>query len=347
MPLVSSEKVVARPMRNAYSSDVAVVGLEIAESATAISAYVETDRVSQRKRLRLSQPPTPDVALARIHDLILRALSDAPAVETPPESPLPPLRLGVAFWGRLDRDRGAVRELRQNPSWNDFPLAETLSARYGGPVALETAVNAAAWGEEAERAGGVAAGSLLYLHVGREISAAAVQDGHLLVRHDAVEERFGHSTVAVSGPRCRCGGYGHLTPVASAQSLVRSMIGRAVEDEESYRVMLEITGGRAEALTAPQVVQLATAGNAVAADIVAIALDALALALSNAVLLLSSSAVIIGGPLTEAGETFLAPLRARMVTLLGDSMPLPSLSMATLEPYSSLRGAHALARVQP
>jgi hypothetical protein len=70
-------------------------------------------------------------------------------------------------------------------------------------------------------------------------------------------------------------------------------------------------------------------------------------AYSNAVLPLTPSNLVIGGPLTETGETFLTPLRARMVKLLGDSMPLPFLSMAALEPYGSLRGAHALARVQP
>jgi glucokinase len=334
-------------MRTAYFSGEPAIGLEIAESATFISTYIETEGGSRRKRLRLSQPPTPDVALAHIHDLILHTLYDLSAAETPPDTPVPPVRLGVAFWGQLDRDSGAVSELRQNPSWNRFPLADALSARYGGSVALETAVNAAAWGEQAQRDGDDTAHTLLYLHVGREISAAAVQDGRLLVRHNAVEEQFGHTTIALSGPRCQCGGYGHLTPVASAGSLVRNMIGRAANDDESYRAMLEITAGRAEALTAPQVVHLATAGNAIAADIVAIALDALALALANAVLLLSPSTVAIGGPLTEVNETFLTPLRARMAKLLGDSMPLPSLSMAILEPYGSLRGAHALARFRP
>ena len=317
------------------------IGLEIAESGTRISAYLEAGSDGSRhRRRRLIAPPTPDELLPLCRDLILRTIYNvAPNEDTPGDSSLPPLRLGVAFWGLLDRDTGTVRRLRQNPPWSGFALEAALSDRFGPVIALETAINAAAWGES--KAG--REGTLLYVHLGREVSAAIVQDGRLLVRHGAGEEQFGHVTVAPTGPRCSCGGYGHLTPIASAGSLVRDMIGRSADDEESHRAVLEITARRAEALTAVQVVQLAVAGNAIAADILSTAEDALALALANAALLLSPTTIVIGGPLTEAGEAFLQPLHARLAMILSSNVSMPSLRLATREPFASLKGAYTLA----
>jgi glucokinase len=328
-----------------FRCEQAVIGLEIADSGTQISTYMETSRDgSRRRRRRLSAPPTPEEWLPLCCDLLWRTIYDlASGEDVPDDSGLPPLRLGVAFWGELDRDTGTVRRLRQNPNWDGFPLQAALMARFGPGIALETAVNAAAWGEA--KAG--EEGTLLYAHVGREVAAATLQDGRLLVRHGAAEEQFGHVRVAPSGPRCSCGGYGHLTPIASAGSLVRDMIGRSADDEESHRAVLEITSGRAEALTAVQVVELAATGNAIAADIVSTAADVLALALANAALLLSPRTIVIGGPLTGSGEAFLGPLRTRLASILASNVPMPSLRMSTFGPVASLRGAYALAILPP
>jgi glucokinase len=335
------------------------VGLEIGESGTYFAAYRETASGPIRKRRRVTIPAGPDEALSLIYDLLVQAIYDLPPEERGMDRSLPPLRLGIAFWGQLDRDGGTVLMLRQNKSWSGFPLADALASVIPGQlpsiVALETAINAAAWCEaegtgapsgkngSAKGESGSRRGTLLYVHIGREVSAATVQDGQLLVRHAETEERFGHTTVAAGGPRCRCGGYGHLTAIASAGALVRSMIGRASDDDQSLAAVLQITAGRAEALTAPQVVELATRGNAIAADILSVAQDSLSLAIANALLLLSPDEIVIGGPLTIAGEAFLQPIRARLASLLGDSAPVPTVRMSLFGPLSVLKGAYALA----
>ncbi|MGO8951373.1 MAG: ROK family protein [Ktedonobacterales bacterium] len=336
-----------------------ILGLEIAESGTHLNAYLETSLGPRWRHQQLGAPPTPQEALPLLRDLILRTIYDLSPSERRPDALLPPLRLGIAFWGQLDRDQKTVIMLRQNPSWNGFPLAEALSAGLTGAtdLILETAINAAAWceavnftivsdtGNQVQESAGSNAtlGTLLYVHLGREVSASIFQDGQLLVRHGDSEERFGHTIVAANGPLCQCGGFGHLTPIASAQSLVRNMIGRASDDDKSLAAMLRITHGRAEALTAAQVVELATSGNPIAADILATAMDALALAISNTVLLLTPQVIVIGGPIATSGEAFLAPLRARLSLLLGSNAPVPMIRMGAFEPFTSLRGAHALA----
>jgi glucokinase len=342
------------------SSSPLLLGLEIGESGTYFAAFRETASGPIRRRRRLSAPAGPEDALSLIRDLLVRTIYNLSPDEQNTGRLLPSLRLGIALWGQLDRDRQTVLMLGQNESWGGFLLADALAASILGPsstiVAFETAINAAAWCEAAglETSGHTdgldlstyrpGRGTLLYVHIGREVSAATVQDGQLLVRHGESEERFGHTTVTADGPRCRCGGYGHLTPIASAGALVRSMIGRGSDDDQSLAAVLQITGGRAEALTAPQVVELASSGNAIATDILTVAQDALSLAIANALLLLSPDEIVIGGPLTVAGEAFLQPLRARLALLLGDSATVPTVRMGRFEPFSALRGAYALAR---
>jgi glucokinase len=344
------------------ASGLPLLGLEIGESGTYFAAYRETTSGPIRRRRRSHAPAGPEEALSLIRDLLVRTIYDLSPEDQDTDYSLPPVRLGIAFWGQLDRDRRTVLMLRQNDSWSGFPLADALAAAILGPsssiAAVETAINAAAWYEAArlEVSGQVGGpvkgtsssrrGTLLYVHIGREVSAATVQDGRLLVRHSESEDQFGHSTVAADGPRCRCGGYGHLTPIASAGALVRHMIGRGSDDDQTLAAVLQITGGRAEALTAPQVVELATGGNPIAAKILTAAQDALSLAIANAVLLLSPDEIVIGGSLTIAGGTFLQPLRARLALLLGDSAPVPTVRMGRLEHMSVLKGAFALARDQ-
>ena len=135
---------------------------------------------------------------------------------------------------------------------------------------------------------------------------------------------------------------GHLDPIASAQSLTRTMIGRASDDDASHAAMLRISGRRAEAMTAPQVVELAATGDPAAVSVLDDALDPLAVALANLVAVLDPGVIVIGGPLADAGDRFYAPLRERVATL---SAPYrlgaepPPIVAGALEPFAALRGA--------
>jgi glucokinase len=111
--------------------------------------------------------------------------------------------------------------------------------------------------------------------------------------------------------------------------------------------MLRVTGGRAEALTAPQVVALAAAGDPAARAVLDEALDALALALANLVAVLDPALIVIGGPLAQAGEAFLAPLRARLEELCRAFGFVPDLRAGALDPGAALLGAWLLAREAP
>jgi glucokinase len=319
------------------TDDVArAIGLELAESGTRLVAALEPARGARRWSARLNEPPSAIEAVAHAHDLIARALAESGLAAEPP------LAVGVALAGRLDARQGVVRAVPLAAGWEGFPLAAALAERWGGPVRLYTTTQSAALAEALIGAGREYP-SVCYLAVGRSVAAALVAGGVVHAGAHGAAGEMAHWLARADGPRCSCGHYGHLEPLASAQSLVRTMIGRAVDHPESAAAMQAISGGRAEAMTAGQVAALATRGDPVAAAVVGAAVEALAGVLANITALWDPAAIVLGGPLAEAEEGLLAPLRERYATLRHPFEAVPLLA-AALEPSAALAGAVLAAR---
>ena len=118
--------------------------------------------------------------------------------------------------------------------------------------------------------------------------------------------------VKENGPKCSCGGYGHLEAIASAPAIVRTMIGLSVEHPETEEAIRRATGGRAERITAAQVFALATQGDAVARRAVDDVQIYLGIALANIVHFMNPGVIILGGQVAQAGDQLLQPLQERV-----------------------------------
>jgi glucokinase len=233
----------------------------------------------------------------------------------------------------VDGHTGAVRRLPPLDEWAQYPLARRLASRLGAReeprVTLVSGAQAAALA--AVRLGdGMVASSLLYVHLGRVVSSAYVSHGRILAGAHGAAAQLAHVAIQQDGPHCVCGGRGHLDAIASAQAIVRTMIGRASDLDDSTAAMLRITGGRAEAMTAAQVVALAEAGDPVARAVIAGAVSALACALAHAVTLLDPEVIVLDGVLAGSGGGFQVALQAELNRMCGRLAPAPPLSAATL-----------------
>jgi glucokinase len=311
------------------------IGIEIAQSATRVTLIAAPDPSARRWHARFAAPPTPGELIAELRSLIARARADLAW----PDGDAP--AVGIAFWAAVDAEQGIVRDARLGQAWPGFPLAARLEDALRARVRLETGTAAAALAEWRQGAG-QGSRALLYVHNGRTITSAVVADGVLVPDAAGAGGMLGHMRIAPDGPRCACGGSGHLDPVASAQALVRTMIGRAADSDESTAAMLAISGGRAEAMTAAQVVALAARGDAIAAGIVGEAIAALALALANAAAVIGPDRIVIGGPLVEAGEAFFAPLKRQFAALVKMYQRCAFIVPGALEPQAALLGTLAL-----
>lgn len=101
--------------------------------------------------------------------------------------------LGIGSFGPLDLSKSSDTygyiTATPKPGWINFPFVETMTEALNVPVAFDTDVNAAVWGEFVFGAG-KGSGSCLYITVGTGIGAGAVVDGKLLHGHSHPE--MGH-----------------------------------------------------------------------------------------------------------------------------------------------------------
>jgi glucokinase len=225
------------------------------------------------------------------------------------------LRVGIAVGGLVDARRGLVRTLHRAHGWDHFPLQDYFTEQVEVPCIIDNNANAAAL---AECIYGVGRGErvVLYVGLGRGIGGALVVDGKVYHGVSCTAGEIGHMLVVQEGgPRCSCGGFGHLEAVASAQAIVNRLIGRSVNYPETEAAIRRITDGRAERITAAQVFQLAAEGDELARQGVEEVCTYLGIALANIVHLVNPSMIILGGSVAQAGDLLIGPLRERLQRL--------------------------------
>ncbi len=229
------------------------------------------------------------------------------------------LRVGVAVGGLVDAAHGIVRTLHHAHGWNDFPLQDYLTERLDIPCIIDNNANAAALAEVQYGAASIAEHGprgaervVLYIGLGRGIGGGLVVNGKIYHGETCTAGEIGHVFVKENGPKCSCGGYGHLEAIASAQAISRAMIGLSVEHPETEAAIHRVTGARAERITAEQVFRLAAEGDKVAQGIVQDVQTYLGIALANIVHLINPGVIILGGQVAQAGDLLIKPLQARV-----------------------------------
>ena len=261
------------------------------------------------------------------------------------------LRVGVAVGGLVDARRGLVRRLYHAHEWHNFPLQDYMAERLEAPCIIDNNANAAAlaeveYGVIAEEGNGSRKGELiaLYVGLGRGIGGGLVVNGRIYHGVSSTAGEIGHMLVKENGPKCSCGGFGHLEAIASAQAIVRRMIGLSIEYPETEEAMRRVTGARAERITAEQVFRLAEEGDRVAQQVVEEVLTYSGIALANIIHLVNPSIIILGGQVAQAGDLLIAPLKARIHDLcLEEARESVRIVQGTLGAEANIVGAITLA----
>lgn len=252
---------------------------------------------------------------------------------------------GLALDATFDPAHAIVQSLHPMRPWEGFALRAELAAALGTKqVAIESLTNAALMGEMTEGAG-QGAPTALYIDSSRSVMAALWWQGQVM--HRPHLGALGHIPVAGATARCACGGYGHLETVAAAQALVRWMIGRLVEAPATEAAVMRLTNGRAEALTAPQLWQLACEKDPIASALMAAANAALAHTILTLLLALDVERVILGGALAQSGPTWLAVVQREVAQLAPPARAedlAARLALGQLGPQAVPRGVITMAR---
>lgn len=197
--------------------------------------------------------------------------------------------VGLVVPGALDEPAGTSR-WSGNLQWNNLPIRDLLHVAINIPVAFSHDVRTAA---VAEMRNGAAKGArnAIFIPVGTGIAAALIIDGEIRSVEGFAGE-IGHIDVNGKYP-CVCGKSGCLEAASSTLAI-----------SKAYEAQSGKTG-----TTTEEIYKLVTAGDAVATQVWNDATAAMARACETLITILAPEVIVFGGGLSNAGETFLKPIR--------------------------------------
>ena len=245
--------------------------------------------------------------------------------------------IGVGVPGPVNTVTGRIGEhVPHVPELARQPLAAMLSERFRLPAFVDNDCNALALGEWMFGAGR-GSRSMVLLALGTGFGAGIVLDGRLLRGAGGFGGELGHTPVKFDGPPCWCGGRGCLALYASGRGITDAARARASE------ALLAMAGGDAAGITPALVFRAASAGEPVAAAIVAEAVQALGAMVGTVVNALNPEVIVITGGVVVS----VAPLESRILAAtreyaFADGLAATRVVIVPGDKSVTMRGAAAL-----
>jgi glucokinase len=280
---------------------------------------------------------TPSQHVAQVQDVIAAAVREL-ATDHEVEA------VGIGAAGLVDSARSAVL-FAPNLAWRNEPLRAAIEQRCGLPVVVENDANAAAWGE-ARFGAGRGEPYVVMVTVGTGLGGGIILDGELYRGKLGIAAEIGHMILEPYGRRCGCGNRGCWERYASGSALVREAQELATISPVIASRLLELVGGRPEAITGIAVMQAAQEGDEAALEAFRVVGRWLGHGLATLAAVLDPGVVVIGGGVCDAGEllrgpaveTFEERLTARAYR------EAPEVRLAALGSEAGIVGAADLAR---
>jgi glucokinase len=273
--------------------------------------------------------------------------------------------IGISSPGPVDPYAGVVVETPNvGREFRNVPIAAELSRGLGLPAFLDRDTNIAALGEQAF---GAARGvdAFIYLTVSTGVGGAIMNNGEIFHGPDGFAGELGHVPVELDGPRCGCGGIGHVEAIASGVALAREARAILAAGDSAFLAARAAALPQGQELSAKDVSEGALAGDPSCRDVMDRARRALAAACVGYVNTFNPHRIVVGGSIAEAeGERILEPIReaiareafevvARKVTVvpaelggdvsLAGAQPLVMSRLNQADPSPTMRSARPVA----
>ncbi|MCX8061612.1 MAG: ROK family transcriptional regulator [Anaerolineales bacterium] len=254
------------------------------------------------------------------------------------KSPCRPISgIGIGAPGLINTSEGIVINA-VNFDWKDFPLAKILRERYQLPVYIYNDCQAAAMGEYLYGGYHQKGENLVVINVGYGIGSGIIINGKLFQGDDGGAGEIGHVVVVHKEAKpCRCGHYGCLESVASAQAILRD----AKEllhfpDRPSLSELSEIA-------ILDEIEKAYIAGHPAIRELILSSARYLGYAIASLVGTLNIHQIVLIGEMTRFGPAWLDVIRDTMLRAsLSRLANSTSIEIGKLENNSTLLGAIAL-----
>lgn len=308
------------------------LGVDIGGTKILAGAVSESGEVMFEHRVA-SPAQNPEEMVTTVADLINTVIQEVGEVAS----------IGVAAAGFMNLDRSKVL-YAPNLNWRNEPLQQKISDRIGRRVFVENDANAAGWAEF--RFGAAREfNSMAMLTLGTGVGGAVVDGGKLMRGGFGIAGELGHITVVRDGMVCGCGRRGCVEQYASGTALLRSATELADSGDPLGARLRELRDQAGE-LSGHQAHQAVKEKDPGALKLVENAAEHLACAMGSMVAVLDPEVFVIGGGLSELGETLLEPLRRELAKQLPANgfRPQAPVVRAQFSNQAGLIGAAELAR---
>ena len=262
-------------------------------------------------RLARNDRPTPIAAGPAAIVAACREAARRARAEAPSDVARAIAGIGISSPGPVDPAAGVILEPPNlGPRFRDIPIADKLAAAEDLPAFLDRDTNVAALGEQAF---GAAQGcnDFIYLTVSTGVGGAIVSGGEIYHGPDGLAGELGHVPVSLDGPRCGCGGIGHIEAYAAGVSLARQADALVAATASPFLANRARALGPGESLSARDVAEGALAGDPACSELMQNARRAVAAGCVGFVNTFNPHRIVIGGSIADAeGDRLLEPIRA-------------------------------------
>jgi glucokinase len=302
------------PTMNCMAERVSIgasIGVDIGGTKTAVVLSTEPPAMLARIEFPTLPEQGPERAIALIQQSIHELLRSAGLGNARVSG------IGVSCGGPLNQRAGVIQAPPNLATWIDVPIVDILREEFHFECRLENDADAGAVAEHRFGAG-QGTRNMVFLTMGTGLGAGIIADGRLLRGASGQAGEIGHVRLTAEGPV----GYhkaGSVEGWASGGGMAQvaaDAVRAATEKRETtlLAAKLEKNG----ALTAKDVAEAASAGDAVAARVVAGTGNRLGEALAILVDLLNPEMIVVGRLAMRLGESLLAPAR---LTLAREALP--------------------------
>jgi len=282
-----------------------ILGIDVGGTKIALGILLGESLVARRE-FPFDPSADADTIFEKLTDTIALTLGDASLRAADISA------VGLGVPGTIRPDRRSLQFAANAPLLNGFPLCDKLSALFPGvPVVMENDANAAALAEHILGAG-KGLGDMLYCTISTGVGGGLILNDTLFRGPNMAAGEIGHMVVYPGGAPCGCGGHGHAEAYAGGANYPRAIRARIEAGEPTVMAELAEQSGRLDG----RVLAAALAeGDAMAQDILAQIASAVALLFYNTYKLLGLQTFVLGGGLTNLGDTLFDAIRAALTGL--------------------------------
>ena len=218
--------------------------------------------------------------------------------------------IGICVAALISADQGTIVGAPNIANLSELNFVAEIKKVFDLPLIAENDANAAMW---AEYKFGSANGfnPVMFFIIGTGMGGGLVIDGKLFRGANGIGAEFGHMIVQPKGILCGCGAQGCIEQYASGSALMRYAKDAITADPTAGKALLDEAGG-INNLTGEILTEAAKNGDQLAISAFNKQADWLGSACASYTLLLDPQAIVVGGGVVQAGELFLAPVRAAM-----------------------------------